>query len=80
MPRFYFDLVANGEKIADTRGSELPSRDDVRSDAIRTLTEASQSAPEDGEPHHYSITVKDKDKNIVFGGSVTATYRWEKQA
>ncbi|WP_409565216.1 DUF6894 family protein [Methylobacterium sp. J-078] len=51
----------------------------ARSEAIRTLTEAAQSAPDDGEPRRYSITVRDEGKDVVYEAFETATCRWEKQ-
>lgn len=78
MPRFFFDMAADGEVLDDVEGYEVSDAEQARSDALRTLSKASQSAPSDGEAHRFHISIKDEAQKLIFEAEASVRSRWVK--
>lgn len=70
MPRFYFDMYADGEVKVDREGSDFSDATDAHRRAMTTLTVASSFVPTDGKLHAYVIRMRDEGEKVVFESSL----------
>ena len=59
MPRFYFDIVKDGETNADADGTELPSLESARRAAGRCAGEIIAFASKHKLPERWDMNVRD---------------------
>lgn len=77
MPRFFFDIFANGERARDDEGLELPDKDVARRDAMRVLPAiAKDEAAKDGDRQAYMVLVTDEVGRPVYSATMTYSGLW----
>ncbi|PBB83574.1 hypothetical protein [Mesorhizobium sp. WSM3876] len=72
MPRYFFDINANGRHTADEIGVNLNSPDDVRHAVSWTLTAIAMEAKQPG-PRSYIASVRDEFGDVVYTATLTFT-------
>jgi len=64
VPRYFFDVVTNGNRIVDPLGVELPDREAARVEAIRAAVEmTANNALENAVDAKFEVT--DQDGTII---------------
>jgi hypothetical protein len=67
MPRFFFDTTSDRALVRDQIGTELPSWEAARQEAIRLLPDiARDELPNDGNRRDIIADVRDETGRIVF--------------
>jgi len=79
MPRFYFHMYADYQRLADKEGSELPDHKAAQQEAVKAAAEVARSAPIDGARHTFAVQVLDEGGNEIFETSVSITSRYFKK-
>ena len=66
MPRFYFDVVVNGERGADLQGHILDNAEAARREGLQVVKALSQGKPEDDAlPASCELEILDEHRNLV---------------
>ncbi len=65
MPRFYFDMVMNGDTEHDEVGVTLPDADLARQQAIVAAAEMVKALARDGHPMQLAIAIRDDERRPV---------------
>jgi hypothetical protein len=77
MPRFFFDLQANGQLQRDNEGLECASMNDVRAEVMRFLPEfANEKVSADRDHRAFVMHVRDEEGRPVYIATVTFTGIW----
>lgn len=67
MPRYFFQLIDQGELYYDTEGQELPDDEAARHEASLALTEVARDVLlKDGLFHEFEVIVKDHRGQTVW--------------
>lgn len=60
MPRYFFDFTDTGTHTPDPEGTDLPTENDAKEEAIRALVEIVGELLPDGNHRELSFTVRDQ--------------------
>lgn len=66
MPRFFFNLLAEGRSVPDSEGLEQPTRAEAEKEALLTLADLSREACAGAREMQASVTVCDESGQPVF--------------
>ncbi len=77
MPRYFFDIHANGNCTLDEVGTECASPDGARMAAMETLPAiAKDEVSADGDRQAYTVMVKDEVGQPVYSATLTFAGLW----
>lgn len=71
MPRFYFDLIEDGNLTPDDTGVVLDEPDAARREAQRSLAEMVRDAMPDGEHKAMALQIRDEGGQIHLTVTIT---------
>ncbi len=76
MPRFFFDTMTDRVLVRDQIGTELPSWEAARQEAIKMLPDiARDEIPHDGNRREIIADVRDETGRVVFTAQLSFTAR-----
>ena len=76
MARFYFDIDDNGLLVRDNVGSEFPTLEAVRNEAISTLSDVASEAPFGVSQKRCAVLVRDDLNRPALRVTLTLNIQW----
>jgi hypothetical protein len=70
MPLYFFDITDTGRTWTDTEGTELPSLEKAREEALRTLAEIVKDRLPDGDYRDFLIEIREGDGAPLLSASL----------
>ena len=70
MPLYFFDITDTGRTWTDTEGTELPSLEKAREEALRTLAEIVKDRLPDGDYRDFLIEIREADGAPLLSASL----------
>ena len=76
MPRYYFDVAANGALVTDRFGIELDDLDEAREQAIALLPDRARDELPEGDWYEFSAVVRGPDGRICYTAKLVFEGWW----
>jgi hypothetical protein len=70
MPRFFFDIRDGSKTYPDTEGTDLPSLDVARSEALSTLDNIARDELPDGDRRDFVINIRTETGPVMLTASL----------
>ena len=76
MPHFFFDTDDGNFRHEDDEGSELPSIEAARIEALDALPDMARNQFPDRDRRTYSVRVRDEDGRVIYFASLDLVGEW----
>jgi hypothetical protein len=76
MPQFFFDIDDGDRQLQDGEGTELPSREEARREAIGILPDIAREVLPDGNHRNFICRVRNDSGAVIFTASLTLRAEW----